>query len=106
MRRKVLCGAAGLALMAGQAWAQSPPEELGELVVVGSRGAARLATETSSPVDVFSGEELAARGLNDLSKILQFVSPSFNFPRSSTGPSSANTRSATLRGLSPDQVLV
>jgi iron complex outermembrane receptor protein len=107
MRRNILCGAAGLALMAGQAWAEAPPEgEVGELVVVGSRGAPRLATETSSPVDVFSGEELAARGFNDLSKVLQFVSPSFNFPRSATGPSAANTRSASLRGLSPDQVLV
>jgi iron complex outermembrane receptor protein len=93
--------------MAGQAWAEEPPEgEVGELVVVGSRGAPRLATETASPVDVFSGEELAARGFNDLSKVLQFVSPSFNFPRSATGPSAANTRSASLRGLSPDQVLV
>ncbi|KRB44344.1 TonB-dependent siderophore receptor [Phenylobacterium sp. Root700] len=107
MRRNILCGAAGLALMAGQAWAEAPPvEELGELVVVGSRGAPRLATETSSPVDVFTGEELAARGFNDLSKVMQFVSPSFNFPRSATGPSAANTRSASLRGLSPDQVLV
>ncbi len=107
MRRNILCGVAGLALMAGQAWAEAPPtSELGELVVVGSRGAARLATETSSPVDVFSGEELTARGFNDLSKVLQFVSPSFNFPRSATGPSAANTRSASLRGLSPDQVLV
>ena len=106
MRRTMLCGATGLALLAGQANAQGAPEELGELVVVGSRGAPRLATETSAPVDVFTGEELAARGFNDLSKVLQFVSPSFNFPRSSTGPSSANTRSASLRGLSPDQVLV
>lgn len=106
MRFGVLCGAAGLALLAGSAWAQVPVEELGELVVIGSRGAPRLATETPAPVDVFGGEQLAARGFNDLSKILQFVSPSFNFPRSSTGPSSANTRSATLRGLSPDQVLV
>lgn len=106
MRRTMLCGTAGLALLAGQANAQGAPEELGELVVVGSRGAPRLATETSAPVDVFTGEELAARGFNDLSKVLQFVSPSFNFPRSSTGPSSANTRSASLRGLSPDQVLV
>lgn len=107
MCRNILCGAAGLALMAGQASAEAPLEgQVGELVVVGSRGAPRLATETSSPVDVFSGEELAARGFNDLSKVLQFVSPSFNFPRSATGPSAANTRSASLRGLSPDQVLV
>ncbi|WP_309642857.1 TonB-dependent receptor [Phenylobacterium sp.] len=107
MRRKVFFGTAGLALlMAGGAWAQADPASLDELVVVGSRGAPRLATETSAPIDVFSGEQLAARGFNDLSKTLQFVAPSFNFPRSATGPSASNTRSASLRGLGPDQVLV
>lgn len=105
MRGLMLCGAATLVLSAGEVQAQAA-EDLGEVVVVGSRGAPRLATETASPVDVFTGDQLAERGFNDLSKVLQFVSPSFNFPRSSTGPSSANTRSATLRGLSPDQVLV
>jgi iron complex outermembrane receptor protein len=103
MDSRLLAGVAVLALMAGQARAQ---EAVDELVVVGSRGAPRLATETSAPVDVIGGEELAAKGFNDLSKTLQVLSPSFNFPRSATGPSSANTRSATLRGLSPDQVLV
>ena len=106
MRYQLLAGAAALALTAGEARAQTNTDSVEELVVVGSRGAARLATETSAPVDVLGGEELAARGFNDLSKTLQVLSPSFNFPRSSTAPSSANTRSATLRGLSPDQVLV
>lgn len=77
-----------------------------ELVVLGSRGQARLATDSPSPVDVFSGEDLRARGLSDISRILQFLAPSFNYARSSTAPSAANTRAATLRGLAPDQVLV
>lgn len=105
MKYLMLASSAVLALAAGAARAETP-EMLEELVVVGSRAAPRLATETSAPVDVLGGETLTARGSNDLSKTLQTLSPSFNFPRSSTGPSSANTRSATLRGLSPDQVLV
>ena len=80
--------------------------ELAEVVVVGSRGTPRLVTEASSPIDLIDGEQLRATGLNDLSKALQFLAPSVNFPRSATGPSAANTRGVTLRGLSPDQVLV
>lgn len=80
--------------------------ELAEVVVVGSRGTPRLVTESSSPIDLIGGEQLRATGLNDLSKALQFLAPSVNFPRSATGPSAANTRGVTLRGLSPDQVLV
>jgi iron complex outermembrane receptor protein len=80
--------------------------ELAEVVVVGSRGTPRLVTESSSPIDLIDGEQLRATGLNDLSKALQFLAPSVNFPRSATGPSAANTRGVTLRGLSPDQVLV
>lgn len=100
--------AAGLAALGQPAWAEGSESEAGvaELVVVGSRGAPRLATETAAPVDVLSGAEVAARGYNDLTKVLEFLSPSFNYPRSSSGPSVAGARPATLRGLSPDQTLV
>lgn len=80
--------------------------ELAEVVVVGSRGTPRLVTESAAPIDLIDGDQLRATGLNDLSKALQFLAPSVNFPRSATGPSAANTRGVTLRGLSPDQVLV
>jgi len=100
--------AAGLAALSQAAWAgeAEPDAGVAELVVVGSRGAPRLATETAAPVDVLSGAEVAARGYNDLTKVLEFLSPSFNYPRSSSGPSVAGARPATLRGLSPDQTLV
>ncbi|SOB79446.1 iron complex outermembrane recepter protein [Sphingomonas guangdongensis] len=88
------------------AWGQDVPVDTSEIVVVGSRAPGRLGSETASPVDILSADELAARGLSDLSRTLQFLAPSFNFPRSATAPSAANTRAATLRGLSPDQVLV
>lgn len=105
--RKGLMMAAGLAALGQPAWAETESEPgVAELVVVGSRGAPRLATETAAPVDVLSGAEVAARGYNDLTKVLEFLSPSFNYPRSSSGPSVAGARPATLRGLSPDQVLV
>jgi iron complex outermembrane receptor protein len=104
MRMVLALAAAGLGAVAGPAWAEEG--EVGELVVVGSRGAPRLVTESAAPVDVFSGEAVASRGQNDLTKVLEFLSPSFNYPRTSSGPSVAGARPATLRGLSPDQVLV
>lgn len=95
---------AGLTL-AGPALAQESPAQ-DDIVIVGNRGAARAATASPVPVDVYSGADLAARGMSDLPHALQFIAPSFNYPRSATAPSSANTRPATLRGLAPDQLLV
>lgn len=89
--------------------AQTRPEvqaTVDDVLVVGSRVPGRLATETAAPVDVFTGEALAARGFTDLGKILGFLAPSFNYPRSQTAPSSSSTRGFSLRGLGPDQVLV
>ncbi len=115
MRSFWALSAVGLAL-AGPAMAQTTPATtpqdadrqpvLDDVVVIGSRGAPRVVTDSAAPVDVLSGEQLAARGFNDLSKVLEFLSPSFNYPRSSSGPSIAGARPAMLRGLSPDQVLV
>jgi iron complex outermembrane receptor protein len=104
--RRAMALAVGLGALAGPAWADDETAGVAELVVVGSRGAPRLATETAAPVDVLSGEAVTARGHSDLTKVLEFLSPSFNYPRTSSGPSVAGARPATLRGLSPDQVLV
>jgi len=111
-----LFAAAGLAAlmmgMAGrEAFAQEarPQQDLGSLdalVVVGSRAPARLAAQSSAPVDVISAEALQAQGFSDVNRALEFLAPSFNFPHSDTAPSAANTRAASLRGLGPDEVLV
>lgn len=104
--------AAGAALAVSScatgALAQTPTsaESIDDVLVVGSRVPGRLATETAAPVDVFTGEVLAARGFTDLGKILGFLAPSFNYPRSQTAPSSSSTRGFSLRGLGPDQVLI
>ena len=112
MKKQWLLGAAGMtALAAGPAFGQVKTQDgasgqVSELVVIGSRGAPRLATDTAVPVDALNAESLTARGQNDLTKTLEFMSPSFNYPRTSSGPSSTGARSFTLRGLSPDQTLV
>jgi iron complex outermembrane receptor protein len=97
---------ATVALTTSPAFAQDAASDEDMIVVTGTRSGGRAVTDSLAPIDVYSSEDLAARGLMDLPRALQFVAPSFNYPRSATGPSAANTRAATLRGLSPDQVLV
>lgn len=82
------------------------PTVVEEVVVTGSRAAPRAATETSAPVEAYSAEELQARGLGDLSRSLQLLSPSVNFAGAVNAGAAANTRGPTLRGLGQDQVLV
>ena len=108
MRHTALLVRVGLLLIAGGTHAAevATSDATDEVVIVGSRGAPRLATETAAPVDLISGDDIRARGFDSLSKILQFVAPSFDYSRGATGPSSAGTRPATLRGMGPDQLLV
>src|SRR3546814_20162254 len=63
--------------VAAQTEPDSEKADGAEIVVVGSRGAPRLVTESAVPVDVLSKDALSARGDGELSKILEFLSPSF-----------------------------
>lgn len=74
--------------------------------VVGSRLSMRTATDGAAPVDIISGEDLAATGMTDTAKALQYAVPSFNFPSSSITDGSDAVKPASLRGLSPDHTLV
>ncbi len=105
---KITFGTIALAgtMLAGPAFAQDDRNAGSDIVVLGTRTVGRSATDSPAPVDSYSSEDLLARGLNDLPRALQFLAPSFNYARSATAPSAASTRAATLRGLSPDQVLV
>ncbi|MBV9997458.1 MAG: TonB-dependent receptor [Caulobacteraceae bacterium] len=97
-----LCGAAAAA-----AEPAPPPAPVDEVVVTATRRSEGIrALESPVPIDVISGQALAQRGYSDLSRDLQFSSPSVNFNRAATTATAASTRPVTLRGLSPDQVLV
>ena len=90
------------------ALAQAADEVLEEVVVIGSRSVERDALGSPVPVDVISADEIemvASLG-GELGTLLQALSPSFNFPRQSNSGSADHIRSAQLRGLSSDQVLV
>lgn len=106
-------GAAGLtglflavSAQAQEGGAPGRSAELDAVVVTGTRAPDRTALRSSSPVDVITAEALAATGYADLGRALAFSEPSVNYPRAQTTPSAANTRAITLRGLSPDEVLV
>ncbi|MGO1328866.1 MAG: TonB-dependent receptor plug domain-containing protein [Idiomarina loihiensis] len=86
---------------------QDSAQDVEEVIqVVGSRLSMRTATDGAAPVDIISAEDLAATGMTDTAKALQYAVPSFNFPSSSITDGSDAVRPASLRGLSPDHTLV
>lgn len=74
--------------------------------VIGSRLALRTATDSAAPVDIITNEQLQATGMTETAKALQFLAPSYNFPQSSITDGDDAVRPASLRGMSPDHVLV
>jgi iron complex outermembrane receptor protein len=81
--------------------------DLQEVILVGSRGAGRVKTESPVPVDVI---KLSDVGVNtarmDLTSTLNFVAPSFNYNKQSGADGADHIDIGTLRGLGPDQTLV
>lgn len=81
--------------------------ELQEVILVGSRGAGRVKTESPVPVDVI---KLSDVGVNtarmDLTSTLNYVAPSFNYNKQSGADGADHIDIGTLRGLGPDQTLV
>jgi iron complex outermembrane receptor protein len=78
-----------------------------EVVVIGTRGGARIRTESPVPVDVIRVGDLAINsGRMDLTANLNFAAPSFNFNKQSGTDGADHVNIGTLRGLGPDQTLV
>lgn len=91
------------------AWSQDEADDeeaLGEIVVTGTRVAGRVATETLSPVDLVSGDELFEQAAFDLTDSLAKISPSVNTQRFPIADGTAFIRPVSLRNLSPDHTLV
>jgi len=81
--------------------------ELEQVVLVGSRRSGRVKTETTAPVDVISvGQAAAITARTDLTALLNYAAPSFNYNKQSGSDGSDHIDLATLRGLGPDQTLV
>jgi len=81
--------------------------EMDQVVLVGSRKAGRVKTETTAPVDVINvGQAAAVTARTDLTSLLNYAAPSFNYNKQSGSDGSDHIDLATLRGLGPDQTLV
>lgn len=98
--------AAGLVGLAASAQAADDMNGSETVIVTGTRVAGYTEETSPSPISVYDSSELGTTGFTDLGQALEAVSPSINFPHSATTPSAANTRAVTMRGMSPDQVLV
>ncbi|WP_198674502.1 TonB-dependent receptor plug domain-containing protein [Idiomarina tyrosinivorans] len=85
---------------------QAAPEDMERILTLGSRVNGRTATESASPIDIISSEQLVSTGATELGKAIQMTAPSFNFSTTTISDGSDIIRPATLRGLGPDQVLV
>jgi iron complex outermembrane receptor protein len=103
--------AAALSLLAASspvhAESAEPDKTLNTVVVTGNRGSQpRTITDSPSPIDVISAEQLQASGKVGLKELLARLLPSFNLPAINGGGTSWSVRGVTMRGLSGDQVLV
>jgi iron complex outermembrane receptor protein len=79
---------------------------LTEIIVTGTRRADRTAAESSAPIDVLSGADLANPASGNMLDALSSVVPSFIVGQNSISDSSSFVRAPSLRGLPGDQMLV
>ncbi len=81
--------------------------DLGQFVTIGTRRTGRIKTETPVPVDVVNIAQAAfPTGRMDVTSILNYAAPSFNYNKQSGADGADHIDLATLRGLGPDQTLV
>lgn len=99
---------ATLALSPSSALAADGADEnsIEEVVVIGTRRAARSAADTPAPVDVISGEDFTRAAATDVQDLLRTAVPSYNVNAQPISDAATISRPANLRGLSPDNTLV
>ena len=73
---------------------------------VGSRAGSRNFLDSLSPLDVITYQQIDNSGLTSLTEVLRYFVAGFNAPQTSVADGSDHVRAFTLRGMSPDQVLV
>jgi len=106
-----LGGITALAL-SGAAIAQDTPKgddeatTLEAISVLGTRSAARSATDSAVPIDIIGGPELHNQGATDVLDQLRVLVPSFNVSTIPIDDAATLVRPANLRGLPPDNTLI
>lgn len=97
-------GSVALCLLIPALTAAQTPVKLDSVITIGTRTTDRTATKSAVPVDVITSASMQATGLVETWQILQRLVPSVNVPHIPLGDD--HVRPVTLRGLSPDHVLV
>ena len=82
--------------------------EIEEIITIGTRSQTRSVEDSLVPVDIITADDLlrSPNIAGELGGLLQAAVASFSMPRQSNSGYTDIVRSAQLRGLSPDQVLV
>ena len=80
--------------------------ELNEVIVTGTRRLDRTVAESSAPIDVLNGAELASYPSTNLLDTLSQLVPSFVVGQNPISDASSFVRSPSLRGLPADEMLV
>ena len=86
--------------------AETDESAIEEVIVVGSRRAARSAADTTAPVDVITGQDFVKNASTDVQDLLRTAVPSYNVNAQPISDAATISRPANLRGLSPDNTLV
>lgn len=86
--------------------APAKASQLDTVIVTGTRNTERTVSSSLQPIDVITPQQLQQTGATQLSAALARLVPSLNFPQPTTISGAEVVRPVTLRGLSPDQVLV
>lgn len=81
-------------------------QTLEEVTVTGTRRQVVSPTDVSAPVDVIQLEQLTSQGDVDMINLLRTSVPSFNADANPLSGTPTSMRPVSLRGLSPDHVLV
>ena len=110
----VAAAAMGLAIASHSAWAQQQPagtgaaaqKELEEVIITGTRRQDRTVAESTAPIDVLSGNDLAIEPSGSMLDTLSSLVPSFIVGQNSISDASSFVRSPSLRGLPADEMLV
>ena len=91
---------------AGAAASNAPTSEIAEVIVTGTRRQDRTVGESSAPIDVLLGTDLASQPSGNMLDTLSSMVPSFEVGQNSISDASSFVRSPSLRGLPADELLV
>jgi iron complex outermembrane receptor protein len=86
--------------------AAPPPASSEEIVITGTRRTDRTVTNSASPIDVISSQELTNQPTANLLDTVKNIVPSFFVGQNTISDASSFVRAPSLRGLPSDEVLV